>query len=76
MKNDKFYAKITIRGRDIDLILTEDQVMAAIKAALNDSDFVCQNNQGCCWPIENPLEEEHTVEECSFWRKLFKTCNK
>jgi hypothetical protein len=63
-----FYAKTTINGRDIDLVLTEQQILDGVKTALNNSEFVCQMNPGNCWPVEKP-------EGCSFWQKLFKVCD-
>jgi hypothetical protein len=69
MKNENlFYAKTTINGRDIDLILTEQQVLDGVKSALTNSELVCQMNPGNCWPVEKP-------NGCSFWQKLFNVCD-
>jgi len=71
----KFYAETTVNGRKLSLVLTEEQVLDGVKAALQNSDLVCKESPGLCWSNTNPLDEEHTAAECSFWRKIFKTCD-
>jgi len=63
-----FYAKTNVNGRDIDLVLSEQQILEGVKTALNNSEFVCQMNPGNCWPVEKP-------KGCSFWQKLFNVCD-
>ena len=75
MNSDKFYAETVVNGRKIDLVLTEQQVLDGVKAGMQETEFICEHNPGSCWAITNPLDEEHTAKECSFWRKLFKICN-
>jgi hypothetical protein len=62
-----FYAKTDVNGRTVDLVLTEDQVLNGVKAALQNSDLVCKMNPGNCWPVEKP-------NDCPFWKKIFGVC--
>ena len=63
-----FYAKTNINGRDVDLVLTEAQIMEGVKTALSNSELVCQSNPGNCWPIDKP-------KGCSLWQKIFNVCD-
>ena len=71
----KFYAETTVNGRKLSLLLTEDQILDGVRAALKNPDVVCENSPGICWSTKNPLDEQHNATECSFWRKLFKLCD-
>lgn len=64
-----YYAKTVVNGRDIDLVLTEKQVVDGLQSALLNSGFVCASNGGNCWPVEKPTD-------CPFWRKVFNICKK
>jgi hypothetical protein len=69
MENENiFYAKTNINGRDVDLVLTEQQILDGVKSALKNTEFVCQMNPGNCWPVEKP-------KGCSLWQKLFNVCD-
>ena len=70
----KFYAEATVNGRKLSLLLTEDQILDGVKAALQNPELICEHSPGVCWSSKNPLDEEHTALECSFWRKLFNIC--
>jgi hypothetical protein len=72
---NKYYAETVVNGRKLSLVLTEQQILDGVKAAINDSEFVCEKSPGTCWSSINPLDEEHDKEECSFWRKVFKICD-
>jgi hypothetical protein len=48
--------------------LTEDQLLEGISAALKNSDFICKQNPGACWPIEKP-------QACGVWKRIFGLCN-
>ncbi len=62
-----YYAKTVVNGREIDLVLNEQQVVDGLQSALINSGFVCASNGGNCWPVEKP-------EDCPFWRKVFNLC--
>jgi len=67
MEEQLFYAKANISGRDVDLVLSEAQILEGMKTAMNNTEFVCDQNPGNCWPIEKP-------QGCSLWKKLFNLC--
>jgi hypothetical protein len=66
--SELYHAKAKINERDIDLVLTEDQLLEGISAALKNSDFICKQNPGACWPIEKP-------QACGVWKRIFGLCN-
>jgi hypothetical protein len=63
-----FYAKTEINGRTVDLVLTEEQVLAGVKTSLQNSELVCKMNPGNCWPLEKP-------NDCPTWKKIFGLCS-
>jgi hypothetical protein len=65
--SDLYYAKAKINDREIDLLISEDQLLEGISEALNNPNIVCEKNPGTCWPIQKPTG-------CPIWKKIFGIC--
>jgi hypothetical protein len=66
--SELYYAKARLNDRDIDLVLTEEQLLEGISSALKNPNFICEQNPGACWPVEKP-------ESCGIWKRIFGICN-
>lgn len=63
------HTTITIDGRCIDLLLTDEEISAAFERAIKDenSSFIDMNKCCSCWPVNPP-------PECPLWRKILGIC--
>ena len=62
-----YYAKAKINDREIDLLLSEKQLLDGISEALKNPLMVCEKDPGTCWPINKP-------DACPIWKKIFGLC--
>ncbi len=65
------HTTITIDGRCLDLLLTEDEITTSFERTLEASNQKYIDMEKCCvcWPINKP-------PECAFWRKILGLCEK
>lgn len=63
------HAQITVDGRCIDLLLTEDEISNGLERFLRDENkqFIDMDKCCTCWPINLP-------PECPFWRRILGIC--
>ena len=63
------HATITVDGRCLDLLLTEDEIAACFERTLSEQNQKFIDVEKCCtcWPINKP-------PECTFWRKVLGMC--
>ena len=63
------HSKITVDGRCLDLLLTEDEIATCFERCLVDSNQKFINKDECCecWPSVQP-------PDCPFWRKILGAC--
>lgn len=64
------HTKVEIDGRCIDLLMTEEEVIACFKRALLNENFKYINLENSCnsWPVQKP-------KTCIFWKKLLGICD-
>jgi hypothetical protein len=63
------HTTITVDGRCLDLLLTEDEIATCFERTLEDKNHKYIDMQICCqcWPTNKP-------PECPFWRKILGMC--
>lgn len=63
------HTTITVDGRCIDLLLTDDEISTALERALREENqqFIDEKECCSCWPINPP-------PECPFWRRILGVC--
>lgn len=63
------HATITVDGRCLDLLLTEDEITTCFERTLEEKNHAYIDMQNCCqcWPVNKP-------PECPFWRKILGMC--
>jgi hypothetical protein len=63
------HATVTVDGRCLDLLLTDEEIAGAFERSLKDENQGLIEKDKCCscWPINPP-------PECSFWRKILGIC--
>jgi len=63
------HAVISIDGRCLDLLLTEDEISVAFERALREENQKFVDKEKCCscWPVNQP-------PECPFWRRILGIC--
>lgn len=63
------HATITVDGRCLDLLLTEDEIATCFERSLMEDNQKYINPEECCscWPANKP-------PECPFWRKILGIC--
>lgn len=63
------HTTITVDGRCLDLLLTEDEIATCFERTLSESNHKYISTDQCCacWPVNKP-------PECPFWRKILGIC--
>lgn len=63
------HANITVDGRCIDLLLTEDEISVGLERFLKEEnrEFIEIDKCCTCWPINKP-------PECPFWQRVLGIC--
>ncbi len=63
------HTTITVDGRCLDLLMTEDEIATCFERCLADSNqkFIPTEKCCACWPVNPP-------PECGFWRKILGMC--
>ena len=63
------HTTITVDGRCIDLLLTDDEITTSFERTLKEENIKLINAEECCscWPANPP-------PECPFWRKILGIC--
>jgi hypothetical protein len=63
------HTTITVDGRCLDLLLTEDEIATSFERSLHESNQKFINKEKCCscWPVNQP-------PECPFWSKILGIC--
>lgn len=63
------YTKITVDGRCLDLLMTEDEITTCFERCLLESNQKYISAEECCacWPANQP-------PDCPFWRKILGAC--
>ena len=66
----KYYTKIELDGRCINLLLTEKEVIRSHKRAIDNAtkNGIDESMFGVCWPTEQP-------PKCSLWDRILGRCN-
>ncbi len=66
----KYYSKIEVDGRCVNLLLTETEVVKAHKRAIADSEKhgITESMYGVCWPTAQP-------PKCSLWDRIMGRCD-
>lgn len=70
MENPEYrHTKITIDGRCLDLLLTENEIATCFERCLLDRNQKYIDSENCCacWPANLP-------PDCPFWRKILGIC--
>lgn len=60
---------ISVDGRCLDLLLTDEEISMAFERAIKDENKKFMDTEKCCscWPVNEP-------PECPFWRKILGIC--
>ena len=63
------HTTITVDGRCLDLLLTDEEISAAFERSLKGENQNLVDKRKCCscWPVNRP-------PECSFWRRILGIC--
>lgn len=63
------HTTITIDGRCLDLLMTEEEIAACFERTLAEQNHKYMDKEKCCtcWPINKP-------PECPLWRKILGMC--
>jgi hypothetical protein len=63
------HTTITVDGRCIDLLLTDDEISTGLERALVTENQKFMDAEKCCgcWPVNPP-------PECPFWRRILGVC--
>lgn len=63
------HTTVTVDGRCIDLLLTDDEISVAFERSLKDENqgFIEKDKCCSCWPVNKP-------PECKFWRRILGIC--
>jgi hypothetical protein len=66
---DLRHTTITVDGRCLDLLLTDDEIANCFERSLADQNQKFIDSEKCCtcWPANKP-------PECPFWRKILGIC--
>jgi hypothetical protein len=64
-----YYSKVVIDGRQLDLLLDEQEIQNATERALKLPSLVleCKDSHGNCWPCEKP-------PKCNLWDRIMNNC--
>ena len=63
------HTTITIDGRCLDLLMTEDEVAKCFERCLEEKNqkYIDQEKCCTCWPVNKP-------PQCPFWKKVLGMC--
>jgi hypothetical protein len=63
------HTTVTVDGRCLDLLLTDEEISVAFERALKgENQELIEKGKCCsCWPVNQP-------PECPFWRRILGIC--